>query len=164
MDKHWKKYQETAFTFFADNSETGTISFTFDAANKAATFNIRQKNYFIKQKGFWTSNISVTDTNEVEVLKMYAEKWYANNWVIEYRGIKYKLFVRNNPLAEYVITEGNKEILAYGLQPGNGKVQVKITGAGDQVDFIFDFLLWFLFAPIALENIGDNPTFSLLLT
>jgi hypothetical protein len=84
--------------------------------------------------------------------------------VIEYGGIQYKLSVRNNPLAEYVITEGNKEILAYGLQPDKGKVQVKITGTAGQADFIFDFLLWFLFAPIAIENIGDNPTFSLLLT
>ena len=164
MDKHWKKYQDTAFIFFTDNNETGKMSINFGAVKKAATFNIGQNHYSIKQKSLWNSNLSITDTNEAEILKMYAEKWYANNWVIEYGGKRYKLSVRNNPLAEYVITEGNKEILAYGLQTDNGKVQVKITGTTGQSDFIFDFLLWYLFAPVALENMGDNTSFLLLLS
>jgi hypothetical protein len=162
MNKHWKKNNGTSFTFFADDYGVGEMNFIANPVNKTATFNIGQDHYSIKQRGFWNSNLSVIDTNEAEILKMYTEKWYANNWVVEYDNIKYKLSVRNNPLAEYVITEGNKEILAYGLQPDNGKVQVKITASPGQRDFIFDFLLWHLFAPVALENAGENLSFTLL--
>ena len=94
---------------------------------------------------------------------MNPEKWYVNNWVVEYRGKNYKLSVRNNPLAEYMITEGEKLILAYGLQAQDGKVQVKITGVHSPDNYLFDFLLWYLFAPVAIENIGDHMSFSLLL-
>ena len=83
--------------------------------------------------------------------------------MLEYGGKDYQLSVRHNPLAEYVIKENENELIAYGLDTAGGNVQVKITDLQHQSDYMFDFLLWFLFAPVAVENMGDNLAFTLLL-
>lgn len=162
MNKQWLKNKDNSYTFFVDNTETGLITFTSNSNIKTGSFAIGQNHFAINKKGFWSSTLLITGNSGEEVAKMYAEKWYANNWVLEYAGKKYKISVRNNPLAEYVIVDTGKEILAYGLDADKGKVQVKITGIADQTDFLFDFLLWYLFAPVAAENMGDNLDFILL--
>lgn len=163
MSKIWKKNQDNSFTFFNDDEQIGSIDFTFDNMNKAASFSIGSKHYSIHRKGFWSSVLLIRESNENEVAKLYAEKWFANNWVLEYESKRYQISVRNNPLAEYVITSDEKEILAYGLQANGGNIEVRIKGSNGENEFIFDFLLWYLFAPIAVENMGDNLMFSLLL-
>jgi len=162
MNKHWKRNQQNGFILSVDGQEIGEMNVNFSGLNKSATFNIRQDQFTISARGFWNTSLVIADKSENEILRMYAEKWYANNWLVEYKGKTYKLSVRNNPLAEYLITEGDKLALAYGLQAQGGKVQVKITSMNEPSYFIFDFLLWYLFAPVASENMGDSLTFSLL--
>jgi hypothetical protein len=164
MNKLWNKNQDNGFSFFIDNIEIGVMTFKFSNLNKNAFFHIGGKHFSISNKGFWNSILFITDISENVIAKLHAEKWYANQWLLEYEGKYYKLSVRNNPLAEYIITEGEKLILSYGLHTSDGKVQVKITGMNKSDDFIFDFLLWYLFAPVAVESMGDNLTFSLLFT
>ena len=159
MNRHWIKNQDNSFTFFSGENEIGNMNFRFSSADKTISFNIGQKHFSIERKGFWGNILLVTDTEEQEILKVYPEKWYANHWMVNYDGKNYQLLVRNNPLAEYVISDGKKQILAYGLKPNGGKVQAKITAAVDQSDFILDFLIWYLFAPVAQENIGDSLNF-----
>lgn len=96
------------------------------------------------------------------ILKSYTEKWYANSTIIEYKGKKLVLKIRNNPLAEYVLYDVNKEILAYRLETVSGKAEVKIKS--NTSDYMFDYLLWYVFLPIAQENIGYNYDFIMLLS
>lgn len=163
MIKQWKKNHGNSFTFFVEDEEIGSIDFEFANINKVALFKLDSSLFSIKRKGFWNSTLLIADSNEQEVAKLYAAKWFANNWVLEYGGKNYQLSVRNNPLAEYVIKENENELIAYGLDTAGGNVQVKITDLQHQSDYMFDFLLWFLFAPVAVENMGDNLAFTLLL-
>lgn len=94
-------------------------------------------------------------------MSVYPEKWYAHSSVIDLGDKKYKLVIRNNPLAEYAITENDKDILAYGLDTQNRELNVRISSPGNP-DFLFDFILWYLFLPVADENFGDDYSFLLL--
>jgi hypothetical protein len=73
------------------------------------------------------------------------------------------LKIRNNPLAEFVIFDGESELVSYGLGTNLGKVLVKINTAPNQTDYLLDYLLWYSFLPIAQENIGENFTFQALM-
>jgi hypothetical protein len=43
-------------------------------------------------------------------------------------------------------------------------VNVKITTTEEPLDLLFDFILWYLFVPVATENLDDNLTFLMLAT
>lgn len=161
MQKQWKKTANFNYTFLVDEKEVGTMEIQFNTASIKALCTIDGKALEIKRTGFWKSGIEITDSNGAIVLKTYPQKWYANTSVLEYENQKLQLSVRNNPLAEFVIKENESDILAYGLATESGGIGVRIAGSA-KAGFIFDFLLWYLFVPIAIENLGDNDAFLLL--
>lgn len=163
MNRYWKKTVDNSFAFYADGKEIGTIDFYFGQSTKAAEFRIGSETFTISRKGFWNSTLLIKDAAGLTVLQVTAEKWYAHQWVLQYADKTYALKVRNHPLAEYVIIDGDTEILAYGLKVIDGNVQVAITCAASNPPYLFDALLWFLFAPLAIENLGDEISFTLLL-
>ncbi len=161
MKKQWIKTADFNYRFLIDDKETGIMEIQFNAIANKAICTIEGRELEIKRTGFWKSNIEITDRNGMVILKAYPEKWYANSSVVEFENQKLQLSIRNNPLAEFVLTEQQKEILAYSLATENGKAGVKISSSGDSL-FIFDFLLWYLFVPVATENLSDNDAFLLL--
>jgi hypothetical protein len=158
MKKQWVKNTGFNYTFWMDEKKIGEMEIYFNTIARKAICTIGGKVLEIKRTGFWKSNLEITDSNEAIVLKTYPEKWYANTSIIEYANNKYKLIIRNNPLAEFVITENELDLLAYGLSAENKELKVSVSGSGEH-DFIFDFLLWYLFIPIANENFGDDYSF-----
>jgi len=88
--------------------------------------------------------------------KVYPEKWYSNTSVLEYKGTNYRLQLRNRNLAEYAVMRDGQDILAYGLFLDKRKTEGRISDAGIKSDYFFDALLWYLFAPIAVENMNDS--------
>lgn len=160
--KKWVKMGEGKYSFIVNDKEEGRLTFQPQTVESKATITLSGKNYLLQRKGFWKSQLELTGDNGQPILKTYYEKWYANSSVLEYSSRKFKLVVRNNPMAEWAILADDKEWLAYGLTTDNGKVAVKITTAAENNDWLFDFLLWYLFAPVAHENSGDSVTFFML--
>jgi hypothetical protein len=163
MNRYWKKTVDNSFDFYADDKKIGTMDFYFGQSTQTAEFRIGSESFTISRKGFWNSALLIKDATGSTVLKVAAEKWYAHQWVLLHANKTYALKVRNHPLAEYVITDGDTEILACGLKVIDGNVQVAITCAASNSPYLFDALLWFLFAPVAIENMGDEISFALLL-
>ena len=161
MKKQWTKTSEFNYTFLVDEKETGKMEIHYNTIASKAVCSIGEKKFEITRTGFWKSNLQITNSSENVILKTYPEKWYANSWVIEFESKKYKLIIRNNPLAEYAIAENEKDILAYGLDTEKKELRVRISTSGN-TDFILDFLLWYLFVPIANENFGDTYLFFIL--
>jgi hypothetical protein len=166
MERKWDKIDETHYAFSVDQQGIGTLQFFPDSTGGKALVQMGEQSYQIKRTGFWKNALELTDPEGQCILKVYAEKWYANSYVFYYQQEKYKLKIRNNPLSEWVILKGEKEWIAYGLHAeGQGeKILSKITSAPENQTFLFDFLLWYLFVPIAAESMGDQLTFLLLLT
>ncbi len=161
MKKQWIKTADFNYRFLVDDNETGKMEIQLNTIANKAICTIEGKELMIRRTGFWKSNIEITDQNGMVILKTYPEKWYANSLVIEFENQKLQLSIRNNPLAEFVISEQQKEMLAYGLATENGKAGVRISSS-DKSPLILDFLLWYLFIPIATENLSDNDAFLLL--
>ena len=161
MKKHWTKIAEFNYTFLVDETEAGKMEIHYNTIASKVVCTINGSAFEIKRIGFWKANIEITDSNGAVVLKTYPEKWYANTSVIEFENRKYKLIIRNNPLAEYAVTENDKDVLAYGLSSENKELRVRISSS-DNIDYLFDFLLWYLFLPVANENFDDAFLFLLL--
>jgi hypothetical protein len=158
MKKQWVKNSDFNYSLWMHEKEIGKMEIQFNTIASKAVCTIDGTRLEIKRTGVWKSNLEITDSNEKVILKTYPEKWYANTSIIEFENKKYKLIIRNNPLAEYSVIENDKDILAYGLNTENKELKVKISTSGND-NLIFDFLLWYLFLPIANENFGDTYSF-----
>jgi hypothetical protein len=163
MTKGWNKTNEGNYSFSVANKEIGNMEISYASLDRKAICHIEDNDFIIKRTGFWKSTIEISNLAGQTIAKIYPEKWYANTWTFDYNEKKYKVIVRNNPLAEYAILDNSNELAAYGLTTDNGKINVRITTPSNNSDFLFDFLLWYLFVPIATENMGDNFIFLMLL-
>lgn len=161
--KNWKTIKQGLYSFSVDGNEIGTLEVVYQNFERKAIFKIEDKIYTLIYKGFWKSTYDIFDESNKVVLKSSFEKWYAATTNLEYKGKQLKLKIRNNPLAEFVIFDEENELLGYGLGANSGKVNVKISTALNNTDYLLDYLLWYTFLPIAQENIGDDFTLQALL-
>jgi hypothetical protein len=167
MTKNWKKIGISKYSFLIDDNEIGTLDITLNSSDSKATARIHNEEFIIKRTGFWKTVIEINDSDNKLIAKVFPEKWYASSFTLDFNSSKYRLLIRNNPLAEYaIINENNEEILVYGLNTGNdnGMVNLKITNSKGNNHYLLDILLWYLFVPIATENMGENFAFTMLMT
>lgn len=164
MERKWTKLGENTFSLIVGGIKAGEMKISLSSTALQATCKIGTENYTIQRIGFWNNTVEVRDDKGTVIAKIYNEKWYANSYQLEYENKKYKLVLHNNPLAEYAIMDGKKALLSYGLHTDNAKIAIRITVDKYETNLLFDFLLWYLFVPIAIENIGDDLLFEFLLT
>jgi len=160
--KKWEVINQLNYSFTVNDKMIGSMQIDYSNWERKAIFKIEKETFTLKYNGFWKSNFEISDEKGMVVLKSFSEKWFANSTILEYKTKKLKLKVRNNPLAEYVIFDGEKEVIAYGLDTKNGKAIVRINSDSNS-DYLLDCLLWYIFLPIAMENMGDNFVFHTLL-
>lgn len=158
MNKKWVRNSDFHYTLWIDDNKIGEMKIHFKTSGSKAICTIGDKVLEIKRTGFWKSNLEITDNNEEILLQANPEKWYANISLIKFDHKIYKLIIRNNPLAEYAVTRNERDLLVYGLATENRELKVRIS-TSTNLDVIFDFLLWYLFLPIANENFGDAYSF-----
>jgi hypothetical protein len=162
--KNWKKIGAGIYSLSKQENRIGSLTIKSNVFERKATFEIENQVYHIKHIGFWKNNIEIVDAQGYVVLKTETEKWYSNATIIEFEGKKLKLIIRNNPLVEYAILDGETEILSYGLDVNDGKAVTRIQTDIQNQSYLLDFYLWYLFVPVAQENMGDDFTFLLLST
>jgi len=158
--KNWQKISENVYAFSENGLEIGRLE-RFHSGKVKAVFTIGSQKFTLEKTGFWGSKTNILAENGQIVLSAYPPKWYANTWTLEFEGKEYALVVRNNPLAEWAILEANETVLAYAVSTENGRAITKITARDTNVNPLFDFLLWYLFAPAITEN--DSTLLFLLL-
>lgn len=162
--KNWKKSGEGNYTLYQDQNPIGDLSIQTNLFKRKAVLRINDQTYTLRQTGFWQNNIEIVDAQGQVVLKTRRQKWYSNTAAIEFEGRQLHLVIRNNPLVEFVILEHEREILSYGLAVKEGKVVTRIQAENHNRSYLLDFYLWYLFAPVAHENMGEDVTFLLLST
>lgn len=153
-----------SYTLLVDNHIKASLKIDYNSTSRLANIEIADEKYTIKKIGKWKKYIGIYEQNGIQIAEIIYEKWYANHYIFNYKGSRYKLVVRNNPLAEWAILQDDNTILAYSLYTENGKVAIKITSNSEKNDLLFDCLLWYLFSPIAQENSGDDLLFLLMLS
>jgi hypothetical protein len=156
MEKKWSKVAEGSYSFQVDGAEVGKMDIAWGSLTQKAQADMDGKIFRFKRNGFWKTILEITDKNDLHMAKVYPEKWYSNTSVLEYKGASYRLQLRNRNLAEYAVMRDGQDILTYGLFLAKRKTEVRISDSGIEFDYFFDALLWYLFAPIAVENMGDS--------
>lgn len=160
----WQKESPLVYRFLVDGEPVALMKLNPSLADQPASLHIGDEIYTIRRTGFWKNSVELSDARQQLVARVYPDKWYAHNSSMDYRGHSWKLVTRNNPLAEFVIRSGEQDLLAYGLEPLDGEVNIRITRANDAIDPLLDGLLWYLFLPVAAENSGDHLTFTMLMS
>jgi hypothetical protein len=157
LSKKWEKLKNNEYVFRVNDLTKGILTLEWSGLQNIANAVINNEIYVIRRKGFWKNKIQIENNNGRVVLEVDVEKWYSNDWIVDYEGRKYRLEIRNNPLSEYVIFEGEQELIAYGLHTQNNQISTKIT-TQREVPILFDFLLFYLFHSISTES-GADTTF-----
>jgi hypothetical protein len=159
----WKKLSHFRFALYQDEQQVGQMTIDYASAQQSGDCRWQDQHFLICRTGFWKSGVEIEEakSNEI-VLKAGPKKWYSNRLEVAAFGQQLELKVWNNPLAEWALEQNGKPVLAYGLST-DGAVGVRITVSDKNVHPYYHFLLWYLFFPVALENGGDDPSFSLLL-
>jgi hypothetical protein len=154
--RQWRTIAEGHYAFMQDDTILATMEIARASIARKATVTIDKEHYTIEKVGFWKNGIEISKSSSKVIATCATEKWYANTMTLGYKGHSYKLVVRNNPLAEWAIQENGNDLLAYGLTTHEGKAAVKLKAATPHHDLLHDCLLWYLFVPIATENIDDG--------
>jgi len=158
------KKSEGKFSLIVDNTAIGNMEISSKTTISKAICTLGEQKFTIQKTGFWKNNREVLDNSGQIIAKIYNEKWFASSSILDYKNKKYKIVSRNNPLVELVILEQEIELLAYGLKTEKKEIKVQISMNKKTTDLLFDFILWYLFAPIIAENADDNVVFQMLLS
>ncbi|MEO5775988.1 MAG: hypothetical protein ABIQ27_03730 [Flavobacterium sp.] len=161
--RNWQKVNEKKYIFSVGEKKVGELDLSFKRLKRTALLNINGELFSIEQIGFWKNKLRILDAKENCILMATPENWFSNKTKVVYNNIQFQLKVRNNPLAGIVLLQNEKELLSYGLKSNNGKIIIEIESNQKQEGYLFDFLLWFLFRPVAQEQTGDDFTFQSLL-
>lgn len=164
MEKKWVKIGEGKFSLIVDDNLFGEMEISSKSMNSKAICTIENEKFTIKRTGFWKNNVEILDNSGKEIARIYNEKWYVSSSILDYQNKKYKIVLRNNPLAELVILDQEIELLAYGLKTDNKEIKMQISMNKKNTDMFLDFILWYLFAPILAENTDDIFVFQMLLS
>lgn len=156
----WVKQDDFTYHFIQNGQKAGEMKINITSLHTTANCFVNDSSFEIKRKGFWKTVVEITNEQGDVTLTAAPEKWYVSSYLAAYGNRKLKLTVRNNPLAEFVLIENEKEILAYGLNTENKKLVVKISEA-ENCDTLLHYLLWYLFVPVANENFGNDYSFLL---
>lgn len=162
MDIRWNKSEKGKYTFVVDGKEKGALKLHWKVSVQSAEGVFGAHAFTIRRTGFWKSRIEITDRHGIPVAKVQRTKGSGRGSTLSYHGTHYRLMLRNNPLAEYVIERDGREVLAYGLVAHKGKFALKITGQVDEKDYLLHGLLWFLIWPHVNKSTDEDLVFMLL--
>lgn len=161
--KTWQKISESKYIFWVEEKKIGEMELLYPKWSRSVMMNIEGQLFTLEYTGFWKSSWQILDYKGNVILKAYNEKWFSRQTTLEYQNNKLQLVLRNAPLAEFAITKEGKDLLSYGLKIVDGKAVTQIKTSHNHKDYLLDYILWFLFCPIARENSGDNLVFLTLL-
>lgn len=164
MEKKWKKISTEKYALILDNVSIGEMEISSKSTASKAICSIGEQKFTIQKTGFWKNDVEVLDNSGELIAKIYNEKWYVSSSILDYKNKKYKIKLRNNPLAELVLLDEKNELLAYGIKAEKEGIKVQISMQQKNTDVFFDFILWYLFMPIVIENTDDNYVFQMLLS
>jgi len=137
----------------------GSLQITSNSSsNQGCKVKVNEEEYTFAKTGFWLNGFEIKDQNQKSIGLAKNEKWYANNLSLKLNDKDFKIKVSNNPLVEWFITDANDvEIASCGLKTVDGKLAVQLGATN--TNLILDFILWYLFLPVAMENFTTEISF-----
>jgi hypothetical protein len=160
MNKQWFRRSERIFEFSTDGVVIGTMEIVHGKSNSRAICAIGALEFTIKPTSALTTSIDIADIGGEPIAIVRTEHWYSDHSIMEFEGKKYILRLHNDPLATWSVFLNEKKVLSYGLHSSSGKLSINIKGSEEPNSPILDFVLWYLFLPIAMENVGQMLEFS----
>jgi hypothetical protein len=155
MTKQWRRREDRIFEFLVNGIAIGTMEIVHGNLKSKAICTLESLEFSIKPAGSLTTALDVAEIGGEPIAIVRTEHWYSDYSVLEFEGKQFILRLHNDPLATWSIFSNDKPVLSYGLQSVKGRLTLRINTEEDQESFIPDFLLWYLFVPIANENIGE---------
>lgn len=162
--KQWVKTGEGHYQFKHGDEDLASLFIDYKSNNRKALVTINGESFTIKQTNLWKNHMAVTNASNNTIITIVPEKWYSSSFLVQWGLNNYEIKTRNNPMAEWVLQQDGKDVLAYGVKTNNGKVVTQITESNTNPAIILHAILWYLFLPIAIENSGDNLMFILMAT
>lgn len=155
MTYNWTKKEAQLFELTANDQVIGTLGFNKNFTVATAQFG--KEKITLRRSGFFKTNFELVSSEGNIIGYSKPKKWYSSTTILNYHERVYEIKIRNNPLCEFALYAGNEQLAAYSLTHEKGKAAVKINTVTEEL--IFQFILWYLFYPVAIENGGSELLF-----
>lgn len=163
----WEKGPAGNYLLVEDGKSLANVSINHGSSVFRISSPTTKRAFLLHKEGFWKNKIALKNEYGHKLGQLYPSKWH-NGGILELEGKKFRYQFRNNPLVEIVILNetGTDELVVCGLQGEAGKaVGLRLSKPGELADadlqYILFALAWYMFLPIAQENI---PAYGLLPT
>ncbi len=142
----------------ADGSTRAIVKYNPSQRSARVTIGDRHRLFFIESAGALSGKYIFKNEYGLEVGMMSNDKWGKEGSVI-IESKKYIYKINNNPLAELTIYDAAslKQLVSCGLTTGINGTSLSLSQQTNNADsnYLLFSLCWFLFLPIAKENIAE---------
>jgi hypothetical protein len=159
----WKTVSENEYELWDKGIRLVQMTLVPQTASSDARVETAEGKWFIRREGFWKTRVVVEDVEGQVWATLSPKAWYSSQWNLIGASGTDSLVLRNNPLAEYAILRDGDVLLAYGLGAGEGTPHLRVTQPNADTPILLHALLWYLFLPIAKENIANSDNLIFLL-
>ena len=159
----WKKELKNnrlAYELLNNNSLIARMVFDTNKSYYEATCIVGDFLYTIERNGFWKTRIQLKEENGRVAGTVIQERIHSRKWRINILNRTYYIHYHNNPLFELVIYDENYSyLITYKLCVDDDNygadVEVHNVTVTNQEKNLLLMLGWYLFMPIAQENVID---------
>ena len=131
------------------------MTFDYHKSMTAAHCQTENGHFVIDREGFFKTKLVLKENDQV-IGRFYPKNWYSNSGIAEIDGEKIEYRIGNNPLVEVRFLYRDNLLIACGLKPKQGAMQVEIeTAMHFDRHPLAKYLLalsWYLLQPAASED------------
>jgi hypothetical protein len=155
----WEKGPTGNYLLVEDSKTLATVSINHGSSIFRISSPVTQRALLLHKEGFWKNKIALKNEYGHKLGQLYPAKWNDDGGMLELEGKKFRYKLRNNPLAEIVVLDetGTIELLTCGLHTSGNETGLRLNKNGQFADadlqYILFALAWYIFLPIAQENI-----------
>lgn len=116
-----------------------------------------QRLFFIESTGSLNGKAIFKNEYGMEIGSIHHDRWHISEGTIEIDNVHYHYGLKNNPLVELTIYKNHthQPIITCGLKMNNTNNGLTVVTSAVEANCFLLGLTWFLFLPIAKENLAE---------
>lgn len=149
--------KQEIYTLWHNDKKLLTLDFHPFTNSARIEYADEKRVFLIRKEGFLRNKTVLRNEYGVRIGQLGYEKSNSSEGTIELNDEKFNYTIHNNPMAELVIYQDNKDkpFVVCGLKADSGNTSVKFSKENQlspSQHFLLMALCWYMFLPVAKEN------------
>lgn len=160
MKRNWNITKNGKHVLSINNKVVGEIEHLVNTTSKRSKFRIEDNEYIIKKVGQYGDKMVLQDVKSNEILSISNDERQLKKWVLEYNNQTYEFRIIDGTLHEFAIVDKNDTLISYSFKELLDLSTVLVKVDAKVENYFFDFVIWYLFYPLAYFHLGGDIDFK----